>query len=340
MGSYRFAVGAVTQNGAWTITGGTLLGILSGTDAHTVDETFVDQAICLGSPFVNAPDAGTYELDCIPEDLIQLDGNPGVDINNLPVGFNANSATIKLRIALNNWSSPNVILAKIVYDGTILNTFTNHGSTVGPIDLDNFGTVSSLLALFSAHWLIHIELVQGKTAATVCGNLPYNDSDNPITHFYLEGQYSIITGITLLDEGGTIQSGDTITIDSDGVGPNDLTDIDHVEVTYTDTNGDIQHVIIPNTDFIIWITIQITFVFDFPPDADKTFPWVFCIVGTQFTGSVMLGKLTAIIANGSGIYKLTNGKDNDTCYQNSSSGNTTVDVAIPNPFVETGFIGG
>jgi hypothetical protein len=61
--------------------------------------------------------------------------------------------------------------------------------------------------------------------------------------------------------------------------------------------------------------------------------------GVQFSGSVTLGTLTVLIENGSGVYEIVRGKTNDTIYSNSASGNTTTDVAIPNPFGRTGFVG-
>lgn len=62
--------------------------------------------------------------------------------------------------------------------------------------------------------------------------------------------------------------------------------------------------------------------------------------GVQFSGSVTLGTLTVLIENGSGVYEIVPGKTNDTIYTNSGTDATTTDVAIPNPFAETGFVGG
>jgi hypothetical protein len=58
--------------------------------------------------------------------------------------------------------------------------------------------------------------------------------------------------------------------------------------------------------------------------------------GTQFSGSVPLGSFTIIVANGSGLYRLTNGKANDTLYTAARDG-TTYDVKIPFPGGKTGF---
>ena len=58
--------------------------------------------------------------------------------------------------------------------------------------------------------------------------------------------------------------------------------------------------------------------------------------GTQFTGSVPLGNFTIIVANASGIYRLVDGKTNDTLYATARDG-STYDVKIPNPLGKTGF---
>jgi hypothetical protein len=60
---------------------------------------------------------------------------------------------------------------------------------------------------------------------------------------------------------------------------------------------------------------------------------------TIFSGSVELGTLTIYLASGSGIYRIVKNKRNDTQYDRSTP-SATIDVAIPEPFGETGFIGG
>ncbi|MET0785163.1 MAG: hypothetical protein ABWY25_00455 [Paenisporosarcina sp.] len=58
--------------------------------------------------------------------------------------------------------------------------------------------------------------------------------------------------------------------------------------------------------------------------------------GTKFYGSVPLGTLNILVARASGIYRLVDGKTNDTLYATARDG-TTYDVAIPTPFGKTGF---
>ncbi len=60
------------------------------------------------------------------------------------------------------------------------------------------------------------------------------------------------------------------------------------------------------------------------------------VAGTRFSGSVPLGDFVIIEAEGSGLYRFTMGKTNDTLYTAERDG-TTYDVKIPNPGGKTGF---
>lgn len=61
--------------------------------------------------------------------------------------------------------------------------------------------------------------------------------------------------------------------------------------------------------------------------------------GTQFSGTVPLGTLFVITANGSGIYRIVTNKTNDTIYSSVRDG-STYDTKIPNPKFKTGFVRG
>lgn len=71
-----------------------------------------------------------------------------------------------------------------------------------------------------------------------------------------------------------------------------------------------------------------------PPDTPT--PIVIICGGPEFSGSVVLGNFTILVANGSGLYKFSLGKLNDTIYTAERDG-TTYDVKIPNPGAKTGF---
>lgn len=60
------------------------------------------------------------------------------------------------------------------------------------------------------------------------------------------------------------------------------------------------------------------------------------VSGSQFSGSVLLGTFTIIVAEGSGLYRFVMNKTNDTIYTAERDG-TTYDVKIPNPGGKTGF---
>lgn len=72
-----------------------------------------------------------------------------------------------------------------------------------------------------------------------------------------------------------------------------------------------------------------------PPDET---PMIIILANPRggFEGSVPLGTFTILVANASGIYRLVDGKTNDTLYHSSRDG-TTYDVKFPNPFGKTGF---
>lgn len=57
--------------------------------------------------------------------------------------------------------------------------------------------------------------------------------------------------------------------------------------------------------------------------------------GMSFGGGALFG----FLVDPSGVYTLTPGKTHDTIYNNTKAGNTTIDVKIPDPFVDTAFIG-
>lgn len=136
-----------------------------------------------------------------------------------------------------------------------------------------------------------------------------------------------------------VNAGTQLFIESNGTDPN-LTAVTSLKVTYTDLNNFDHEYVVPDAAFLTQTATLIAF--DIPDGCNFTADILVLIdlLGTQFSGSVTLGPNRVIIVNGSGIYKLTTGKSSDTIYVDSSVGSGTTDVAIPNPFAETGFIGG
>lgn len=137
-----------------------------------------------------------------------------------------------------------------------------------------------------------------------------------------------------------VEEGDVIEVTSDPLDPDPLdgTQIDSLTLEWTDSNGNPHSITVPP---ILWITITIN-LFRFRLPALTGLPQIFRVVitSTQFSGSVTLGKLATIfLVNATGIYTLVPGKTNDTLYDNDNGGDP-VDVAIPNPQADMGFIGG
>lgn len=76
-----------------------------------------------------------------------------------------------------------------------------------------------------------------------------------------------------------------------------------------------------------------------------TFTWPslasgnYLLIGTEFGGhQYVLGPFVYILADPSGLYQIVTGKTNDTLYVDHST--MTQNVAIPNPFIKTGFLDG
>lgn len=93
----------------------------------------------------------------------------------------------------------------------------------------------------------------------------------------------------------------------------------------------------PNDPWVeIWTKYRI--IIHFPPleDDGTDIPVYVDIIGTEFTGHVLLGPLTVNTADLSGIYSFDIDQHKDTLYDRTSTP-TTQDVAIPAPFFVTAF---
>lgn len=124
-------------------------------------------------------------------------------------------------------------------------------------------------------------------------------------------------------------------------------------ISFTWYDGvDNQTLTIPNADFDDWTVIFISFLLPDTLPLDTivnvtaklspapAIPISGGGTGTQFTGSVLLGKIKILSVAASGIYRIVPDKRNDTIYINAPTNDDTADVAIPYPHGKTGFIGG
>lgn len=155
----------------------------------------------------------------------------------------------------------------------------------------------------------------------------------------ITGNYAILAFTWTLDTVGPVNPGDTIQISSNPLNANHLK-LDKLTPTIIYINDLGAHEvsiddIITRTEFLLIFTLP-----DMPGGTDVPFYISGLGDGTQFSGSVVLGSLSILIENGSGIYRIISGKTNDTLYVNSAVDDTTADVKIPNPFAKTGFVGG
>jgi len=340
MGTIRINPQAVAQSGSFTVGGGgtTAESVLSA-EGGNIKETSVDQAICLGVPFVHAPDAGSYELDCSVVSTILVDG-VATDFAGLPAGFTITGLTLNLVIQTHNgvadggnncYSVFKVLhgLDTLYNDPTIANG--NHFPLALTVDI----TGMSPIDLFSDHWKFQMTSAANNAAATGCGSLPYASAVDSITGFYLTGTYALENfQFNLNNSSQPVESNVTqVTITSDPDDP------DHLKLDQLDPTTPIQvdGTDVPLINIISQSEFELVFVIFFTGT-----PQVVTVSvtgnGTQFSGSVTLGKLETIyFLNAPGIYFLDSSATADVLYDTDNGG--TIEVAIPDPFGKTGFIG-
>src|SRR6266581_3248837 len=131
---------------------------------------------------------------------------------------------------------------------------------------------------------------------------------------YVEGTYNIIsTGWTLPLT--TVKAGDKVT----------LTSISNLAQGVTGVQFGTQPTKVASQDFLEQTPTQITFYM--PEFGNVTGPLSVSVVGNgvQFSGTVLLGPLTVLFVDASGIYVLTNLKPSDTLYDRTTPG-ATVEV--------------
>jgi len=320
MGTFRIEASIASVTGAWSKSGASFLSCIKILSDGITNPTSIQQAFCAGTYFGNGPLAGNYILEATPADTVELDGVGGIHINELPAGFHVTSAQVVMKNGINNGTvgAANISLTNMIvrYDLTALfdDVPSNHGFGPSTFIVSEDNLPDTAIKLFTKHWLVSLTVAATNFAATGCGSLPYTGCSFDLSSFYLQGTYETVSvsGISP----NPASPGDTVTLTGDG-----LTDIDTLTYsvdgnTYAipDWNG--STFTMPNTGFL---------GYNGP------------IVGTLFWGSVSLGSLSVLYANGSGIYRFVLSKRNDTLYDHNGG---TDDVAFPRPFGKTGFIGG
>lgn len=243
---------------------------------------------------------------------ISLDGSAPISFNSLPAGFVATSAKIQA-VLINEVVTGNIVTAFLQKDAST----EDSGHILSP------GVVSTIQFPYNfGSFPVPIML---DIVSNGCGIRLNSDLVDPtpvvvaLRYINIQGTYEIQSFHFSLDAIQPISDGDSITITSE--------DADMEKVTPLTDNGTV-HITSRNTHRIIFIVTGIT-----------TRTITFSVVSTEFSGSVTLGTLLTILADASGIYTLTKNKINDTLYLHGSP-EDTIDVAIPNPFIKTGFING
>ncbi len=256
--------------------------------------------------------------------IFELDGNPGIAGNSLPSGF-LMSATQTL---LFNVSA--LRPGPFSYLNSLRFRFQESNTSITglfSLDITEDGFINS--SQFTTAVLMISSKIQDYPivgAAIVALN---------IGSFDLSGTYVIESfQFTSSPSSATLGSPITVTNNSPTIPIPTLLDITEIQLWNED-----QVITIPTSDFIEWTYLTIIFIL---PEMEEgvDLSVVAVINSTQFTGSVVLGSLSVIAANRSGVYRIIPDQRHDTLYVDSSVSGTTENVVIPSPFIKTGFIGG
>lgn len=270
----------------------------------------------------------TRSFDCFAGDTLELGGIDVGGINDVPPGFRVLTAGWNLHAD----NSPFVAGMPVARVSTGSDASDNHiAGALGDFANNYPGTITAI-ELFTDE--LHAEFdVTGpdtRVAAYV---------GNSASAFAPSGTYDIVNFSFTVDPASAV-IGDTITIGA----TDSLDEVDNLHITWIDpVSGEVQETIIPAASFVTQTPTSITFILSsayIPSDfAGDVMIWGDGN-GVQFSGTIALGVLAILIADGSGIYRIIDGQTHDTVYISAASGDDTENVAIPDPFFRTGFLGG
>lgn len=308
MGTYKLKITSVaSKSGAWTVSPGGATNNAALIAAITVAGG--------SSIFVNGGDGlirwGTEFF---------LDGSvTPTGINSLPSGFHITTAIMTLTTGVDLSAA-----------GQNLNTVEMQYAIPEVRNISGLAPNSGFDYLFG-----HPTVAGGPPSALHmfsdgCGiNFVRNPADGTPGFLFMEidGEYEIQAFSWTIDTTSPVEVGQEISIS----GTDGLDEVSRVCIQYL--TGSVLHSICIN-NFNVQTPTHLTF--NLPSGLNAT---TIYIVPVTFSGSaVLLGSLTLLFEDTTGIYTFVNNKSNDTLYDGARDG-TTNDVKIPDPFAKTGFIG-
>jgi hypothetical protein len=268
---------------------------------------------------------------------ISLDGNPAIAVQSLPAGFNIFGPGIVLESPTTTYFG---YLSQQTgggaIDGDVIATAAVQYSVYGPTAQQllfqslqqrsvpiNEPTISNTFRIIDLIGLLTVNIIS--TVPTVSGIALSNV-------IVVTGSYTIISTKwvinNLTNPGKEFVPGDTAQVTSSD-GSYDFSTITKVTINSTDI-----------TVFTVQTAAKVQFLIppDFPPPPGS-YP-VTITNPSAFSGDALVGYVTVVTADASGVYTLTPGATHDTVYISSQTDGITNNVAIPNPFASTGFING
>lgn len=272
---------------------------------------------------------------------IYLDGSPTpIAFGSLPSGFTPASASVNINIEAN--VQPNL-------GGSCHYHLQQEAGNNGPEDtlqyIYDFSIPPSMLDIVSNGCGFKVNIIVDNGADIAAVAIVYN--------LRIEGTYNIQAFTWVLEPvQEPILPGARVTVRSvgsanGGLGFTQLINVNPAAPTlsetyiqYLDGDGNTIQVFIPVANFLfITLFLYVFLLPSFPVAPVGDIELFVTGDGTQFSGSVSLGILQVMNADGSGIYRITKNKRSDSRYDRDQPGEIT-EVAIPNPIAKTGYIGG
>jgi hypothetical protein len=256
---------------------------------------------------------------------INIDGTDYI-INDLPSGFTILTARYFHRIIDQNLSTYSIDIN--------CSAGINETNVTAIQGIDSYPIlVLTLLNIIGLNTFTHTFTVEDLAIIIQSG---VGDVSQP----YIEGIYTTL--IWTITSSGPYGPGSHVIVTSPLINGLDFVHISSIALQYVDSNGNTKtlYINMNNGDVITRTTTQLEFIIpDYIPDAPSlTFDLSVVGDGTQFSGSISLGTLSILYSNGSGLYRIVKNKTSDTIYDRTNP--PTAEIAIPNPFAETGYIGG